>query len=552
MTEKQYYEILLKSDQFVSGLERIERKMDGFESKLKGIGTSMTSVFGGNVLAQAFDRGVGMLTGAITKTVTLGAEMEQTRISFETMLGSGKKATELLKDLTAFAEKTPFNQQDVISGAKSLLAYGFEAEKLTANMTTLGDVSAGLSIPIGDLIYLYGTLKTQGKAMTKDLMQFAGRGIPIYKELSKVLGVSIKEVGEMTTAGKVSFETVEAAFKNMTKEGSMFGGLMEKQSASLSGRWATFNDKVDNLYRTIGESLNPVLGKALDYVSRFIPKVDSLKEQFSKQKKETEYLSYNLTSLLNRYDELQTKTLKTTEEQTELRDIIQEIARVAPSAATGFDAYGNAVDISREKVEKFNTANADALRFLNKDAIKEQENSLKEYATKAMRLTNSLNAYAKSKNPNQFMGSGGAGSFGGVSLNAGKTEEEINEMRSQLRALTGKGGLIESTKESIASLSGKRTESEKLKDLLEGIATRDKLYKTGTATTTTTGKEKSKSGAGLEKITSGTKNITLNIAKIQVAENMHSNKMNMSDVAVTDIIKRALLTAVNDVNIAVA
>ena len=63
-------------------------------------------------------------------------------------------------------------------GAKQLLAYGLEAEKVNETLVRLGDIAAGLSIPLGDLVYLYGTTMAQGRLFTQDLNQFTGRGIP--------------------------------------------------------------------------------------------------------------------------------------------------------------------------------------------------------------------------------------------------------------------------------------------------------------------------------------------------------------------------------------
>ena len=86
-------------------------------------------------------------------------------------------------------------------------------------MKMLGSVAAGLSVPLNDLIYLYGTLRAQGRVMTIDIRQFAMRGIPIYDELAKVLGVAKDQINGIVSSGGVTFEHVEQAFKNMTSAG---------------------------------------------------------------------------------------------------------------------------------------------------------------------------------------------------------------------------------------------------------------------------------------------------------------------------------------------
>ena len=69
----------------------------------------------------------------------------------------------------------------------------------------LGNVAAGVGSQLGDLAYLYGTLRTQGRAYAVDIRQFAGRGIPIYEELAKVLRVTKDNVSELVKEGKVGF-----------------------------------------------------------------------------------------------------------------------------------------------------------------------------------------------------------------------------------------------------------------------------------------------------------------------------------------------------------
>lgn len=176
-------------------------------------------------------------------------KMQQLQVALSTILQDKSKADQLIADIVQFAAKTPFNLDDVATGAKQLLAYGSSADNVVNELSMLGDVASGLQIPIGQLIYLYGTLRTQGRAMTVDIRQFAGRGIPIYEELAKVLGVSKDQVGELVKEGKVGFKEVEQAFKNMTSEGGKFANLME----SSAGTWP---QRLSNIEETLFQKMN--------------------------------------------------------------------------------------------------------------------------------------------------------------------------------------------------------------------------------------------------------------------------------------------------------
>lgn len=176
-------------------------------------------------------------------------KMQQLQVALSTILQDKSKADQLIADIVQFAAKTPFNLDDVATGAKQLLAYGSSADNVVNELSMLGDVASGLQIPIGQLIYLYGTLRTQRRAMTVDIRQFAGRGIPIYEELAKVLGVSKDQVGELVKEGKVGFKEVEQAFKNMTSEGGKFANLME----SSAGTWP---QRLSNIEDTLFQKMN--------------------------------------------------------------------------------------------------------------------------------------------------------------------------------------------------------------------------------------------------------------------------------------------------------
>ena len=197
-------------------------------------------------------------------------KMQQLQVALSTILQDKSKADQLIAEIVQFAAKTQFNLDEVATGAKQLLAYGSTAEEVVSELSMLGDVASGLQIPIGQLIYLYGTLRTQGRAMTVDIRQFAGRGIPIYEELAKVLGVAKDQVGEFVKEGKVGFAEVEQAFKNMTSEGGKFANLMENSAGTWPQRLSNIEDTLFQKMNDFGNKYKEVfelgIGTAEDLV----------------------------------------------------------------------------------------------------------------------------------------------------------------------------------------------------------------------------------------------------------------------------------------------
>ena len=201
---------------------------------------------------------------------TVRGEFQQFEIAFETMLGSGQKAKGMISDLANLAATTPFDMKGVVNGAKQLLAYGFAANEITDTMRRLGDVSAGLGLNLQDLTWLYGTTMVQGRLFTRDLMQFTGRGIPLTEELAKQFGVTKDKVSELVTAGKVGFPEVKKAIESLTNEGGKFGGLMEKQSHSITGQVSNIKDTIKMAINDLGTQTEGLMNDALDITSKVI------------------------------------------------------------------------------------------------------------------------------------------------------------------------------------------------------------------------------------------------------------------------------------------
>lgn len=256
-----------------SVLKAFRGVQDGVSQTARAVeqqGHSIENVFNRikSVASMAF---AGFTAKEIISTLgTVRGEFQQFEIAFETMLGSGQKAKGMISDLANLAASTPFDMKGVVNGAKQLLAYGFAANEITDTMRRLGDVSAGLGLNLQDLTWLYGTTMVQGRLFTRDLMQFTGRGIPLTEELAKQFGVTKDKVLELVTAGKVGFPEVKKAIESLTNEGGKFGGLMEKQSHSITGQISNIQDSIEMAINDLGTQTEGLMNDALDITSKVI------------------------------------------------------------------------------------------------------------------------------------------------------------------------------------------------------------------------------------------------------------------------------------------
>lgn len=265
-------EILL-NDRVSPGVTRARNSLSNLKGDARSANREMQEL---DNTTRTMDRTFRRLAGAFaikelaSKISSVRGEVQQLEVAFRTMLGSATKADELLQQLVRTAAITPFGLEDVANGAKQLLAYGLGAEKVNETLIRLGDIAAGLSVPLNDLVYLYGTTMSQGRLYTQDLNQFTGRGIPMISELAKQFGVAESKVKELVEAGKVGFPEVQRVIESLTNEGGKFGGLMEEQSKTITGKISNIEDSIFMMFNEIGHQSEGVINTTLSGVSYMI------------------------------------------------------------------------------------------------------------------------------------------------------------------------------------------------------------------------------------------------------------------------------------------
>jgi tape measure domain-containing protein len=245
--------------------------LDGLKSRVAGVGATMLKITGIGAGVTAVLGSIGGLGGGIK----LAAELEQTGIAFETMLGSAGAAKAMMGELAGFAASTPFEFPGIAASAKQLLAFGVANTDAQSKLQMLGDISAGTGKDLQELAGIYGKIKSRGQLTGETLNQLAEAGVPIYRNLAASLGVAENAIAGMVSAGTVGFPQVDAALAAMTATGGQFSGLMAKQSQSLGGLWSTFTDTVSmglaSITQTIFDAFDVkgILGGVIGQVGSF-------------------------------------------------------------------------------------------------------------------------------------------------------------------------------------------------------------------------------------------------------------------------------------------
>jgi tape measure domain-containing protein len=237
----------------------------GFDVAALGLKAGIGAALAGGAAAV----GVGV------KAVSSAADFEQTKVAFTTLIGDAGKAEKTLAQLRKLGAETPFEFPELADAGRKLIAFGEGADTVTATLRRIGDVSAGVQAPIGDIAEIYGKARVQGRLFAEDVNQLTGRGIPIIGELAKQFGISESGVRKLVESGAVGFPQIEQAFISMTNKGGKFSGMMEAQSKTTKGMFSTLKDAVGEVFLALGTPINdairPLVGEAISLVGKLTP-----------------------------------------------------------------------------------------------------------------------------------------------------------------------------------------------------------------------------------------------------------------------------------------
>lgn len=265
-----HFDITGDNSNFIRKLHECENGVRNTSKQIEQSGLSIEDLFNRMTKAAAAFGAGFTAKELISNIAQVRGEFQQLEVAFKTMLGSEEKANALMQQLVKTAATTPFDLQGVANGAKQLLAYGENVENVNDDLIRLGNIAAGLSQPLGDIVYLYGTTMTQGRLYTQDLNQFTGRGIPMIRELAKQFNVAENKVKGLVEAGKVGFPEVQKVIMSLTNEGGMFFNLMQEQSKTITGQISNIEDAIATMFNEIGKANEGIINDALSGVSYLI------------------------------------------------------------------------------------------------------------------------------------------------------------------------------------------------------------------------------------------------------------------------------------------
>lgn len=259
-------------------LQQAEGGMKTLERSAKSAGVSLKEVnkevsTGKQVFNEFFGQftKVSLIISAIKAVKDLTAYAvelaQQTQVAnkqFAAFLGSAELAAGVVADLTSFSAKKFLDTGDVLNAGKALVAFGEDTRNLIPVLTRIADIAAATGKDFNELATIYGKARTAGVLYAEDINQLTDAGIPIIQEFAKQMGVSTDQVKKLASEGKISFEELQLAFFNLTKEGNKFAGQAETAAFTIGGAWRGLVAELRPLLEGVGEFFSAFAQKIIN------------------------------------------------------------------------------------------------------------------------------------------------------------------------------------------------------------------------------------------------------------------------------------------------
>ena len=249
----------------VSKLRDVQSQAGATQRAFDGLGAAVGK------LAAAF-AGIQAAKFIFAKT----AELESQTRSLQVLTGSAEKAKQIIQELQQLGAVTPFTSTELIDAAKRLQAFGVETNKVVETTRRLADVSGATGAELQTLVTAYGQVQAKGRLQGEELLQFQERGIALQAELRKMYGLSGDEFQKALQKGRIGAEAVEVAIVRLTSAGGKYANGAIAQSDTLAGKFSTLTDGVEQLARTIGQKLSPIIKTVLSQAIDAINQINNL------------------------------------------------------------------------------------------------------------------------------------------------------------------------------------------------------------------------------------------------------------------------------------
>jgi tape measure domain-containing protein len=213
--------------------------------------------------AGAASMGVGFAgLNLLKESISAYADLEAKVAGLQTLFGEGLGTT-LTNQFRELAKTTILTNNQLIENARTWASYGLTTEGLTDRLKRLGTVAGGNSEKFRSLTIAFAQVNAQGKLMGQEKNQLINAGFSL-QAVADAAGISMENFADAMKNGQITAEHLNQALVDVTSEGGLFAGYLEKQAETISGKMTVLSSAWEEFLQNLGKSEKGPAGKFLD------------------------------------------------------------------------------------------------------------------------------------------------------------------------------------------------------------------------------------------------------------------------------------------------
>lgn len=305
-------------DRVSNGMRRIRGEVDATDRSVKRLSsaennaamkrlTDSTGNFAdkvGGFVVGAAKRGA-LAVGALGAAATIfglksASSFEQSRISFDTLLGSTEKGGRLFAQLQQINVRTPFDLGQISQATQLLLRFGVSGDKVLPVLHGIIDAASLSGDPGANLSRIalaVGQISSQGRLLGQDARQLAEAGIEVYSVYAKRLGITVAQARKLGEQGKLDAKIILDAIANETDGLERFRGGAAALSGTLYGQFSNLKDKISYV---LAGATSPLAGFLKDRIGDVNDYLDGVNDRIGKVGADGQYHLSRLSQTLGK------------------------------------------------------------------------------------------------------------------------------------------------------------------------------------------------------------------------------------------------------------
>lgn len=269
--------------QVAKGLAMVRKSFAGLGTAGVRAGRMMLAPFAKLMATMAPLLGFAAIAKIGTDSLKAASDMETLQVQFGALLKSESAATDLIAKLRKLNVESPLGVEDFAQGAKQLLGVQMTADETTDALDKLSNISMGKAENFESLVRAFGQVKSAGRLMGQEVLQFVNAGFNPLTQISLQTGESMATLKKRMEDGKISFQEVAGAIRYATAAGGLFNGMNEKVAATTEGKIQKLKDSWTQLLIAFGTPINdelrPLIDKLTDKFSTLTEKAKKMGTQ---------------------------------------------------------------------------------------------------------------------------------------------------------------------------------------------------------------------------------------------------------------------------------